>query len=120
MANSLLLSTGNTLTKAMVQYILVSGSGALDMERANKLFWTELFMKDNGSLVGLMVQVSFITQKQDTPMKVNSMMILFMVKDGSQKMVQYLLVRSIEIRGRGKDMNVMAKGTYISVLSKME
>ena len=119
MAKSLRLSTENTPTKAMVRYILVSGSGALDMEWANKLFWTELFMRDNGSLVGLMVQVSFITQKQDTPMRVNSMMILFMVKDGSQKMVQYLLVRSTEIRGRVKDMNAMVKATYILVLSKM-
>ena len=89
MAKSLRLSTGNTLTKAMVRYILVSGSVALDMERANKLFWTELSMRDSGSLVGLMVQVSFITQKQDTLMRVNFMMILYMVKAGSQKMVPY-------------------------------
>ena len=89
MAKSLRLSTGNTLTKAMVRFILVSGSVALDMDRANKLFWTELSMRDSGSLVGLMVQVSFITQKQGTPMRVNSMMILYMVKAGSQKMVPY-------------------------------
>ena len=89
MAKSLCLSTENTLTKAMVRYILDSGSVALDMERANKLFWTELSMRDSGSLVGLMVQVSFITQKQGTPMRVNSMMILYMVKAGSQKMVPY-------------------------------
>ena len=89
MAKNLLLSTGNTLTKVMVRYILVSGSVALDMERANKLFWTELFMRDNGSLVGPMVQVSFITQKQDTLMRVNFMTILYMVKDVLQKMVPY-------------------------------
>ena len=89
MAKSLRLSTGNTLTKVMVRYILDSGSVALDMERANKLFWTELSMRDSGSLVGLMVQVSFITQKQDTLMRVNFMMILYMVKAGSRRMVPY-------------------------------
>ena len=89
MAKNLLLSTRNTLTKAMVRFIMVSGSVALDMDRANKLFWTEHFMRDNGSLVGPMVQVSFITQKQDTLMRVNFMTILYMVKDVLQKMVPY-------------------------------
>ena len=113
------MSTENTLTKAMARYILVSGSGALDMDRVNKLFWTELIMRDNGSLVGPMVQVSFITQKQDTLMRVNFMMILCMVKAGLQKMVPFSLVHSIVIRERVKDTNAMAKGTYILVLSKM-
>ena len=90
------------------------------MDRANKLFWTELIMRDSGSLVGPMAQVSFITQKQDTPTKVNSMMILCMVKAGLRKMGPYSWVHSTEIRGKVKDTNVMAKGTYISVLSKME
>ena len=90
------------------------------MDRANKLFWTELIMRDSGSLVGPMAQVSFITQKQDTPTRVNSMTILFMVKAGLQKMVPFSLVHSTVIRERVKDTNVMAKGTYISVLSKME
>ena len=89
MAKSLCLSTESTLTKAMARYILVSGSGALDMDRANKLFWTELIMRDSGSLVGPMAQVSFITQKQDTPTTVNSMTILCMVKAGLRKMVPY-------------------------------
>ena len=75
MAKSLLLSIENTLTKATVQYIQVSGSGASDMGRANKPFWMEHIMRDNGSLVEPTVQVSFITQKQGTLTRVNSMMI---------------------------------------------
>ena len=59
-----------------------SGSGALDTVKENKPFWTVLFMRDSGSLEGPMAQVSFITQKQDTPMRVNSMTILYMDKDG--------------------------------------
>ena len=119
MGKNLLSSIGNTLTRATDRYIVGSGSGALDTVKGNKLFWTVLFMRDSGSLEGPMAQVSFITQKQDTLMRVNFMMILCMVKAGLQKMVPFSLVHSIVIRERVKDTNAMAKGTYILVLSKM-